>query len=396
MQSERQPLYVQIQEHFKQLISSGKLADGDRIPSEKELIAKFNVSRITVANALAQLAKDGWIYRIPGRGSFVGSGEGASISPQAQADGTQVVTGVQNPAAASQADRPAAGVRRMIGLLIPSMADYFALRLVQGIVSALNDTGYYLATVLTHNSKEREREAIVELTRMGAAGLIIFPVDAEMYNEEILALKINKFPFVLIDRYLPGVETNFVCSDSSLGAKLAVSHLWELGHRKIAICSDSPLPTVSVDERIAGYMEALKGQGAMIDPSLILTDFRIDDVCLDEQHPLYRHLQSNLATAYIALNAKLGIHLAILSRRLGLHVPDDLSILTFDDPSPGLEEPGRYTHVAQSEGEIGSQAAEILIRLLDRPQAKDNGQYTKIILRPELIVRGSTGPVKPS
>ncbi|MFB0844233.1 GntR family transcriptional regulator [Paenibacillus oleatilyticus] len=387
MQSERQPLYVQIQEHFKQLISSGKLADGDRIPSEKELIARFNVSRITVANALAQLAKDGWIYRIPGRGSFVGSGESASISPQA--GGIQAEKDVQGAAA---------GVRKMIGLLIPSMADYFALRLVQGIVNELNDTGYYLATVLTHNSKEREREAIVELTRMGAAGLIIFPVDAETYNEEILALKINKFPFVLIDRYLPGVETNFVCSDSALGAKLAVSHLWELGHRRIAICSDSPLPTVSVDERIAGYMEALKEQGAMIDPSLILTDFRIDDVRLDEQHPLYRHLQSRSATAYIALNAKLGIHIAILARRLGLRVPDDLSILTFDDPSPGLEEPGRYTHVAQSEGEIGSKAAEILIRLLGHPQdkEKDNGRYTKIILRPELVVRGSTGPVKPS
>ncbi|XOK59419.1 GntR family transcriptional regulator [Paenibacillus elgii] len=387
MQSERQPLYVQIQEHFKQLISSGKLADGDRIPSEKELIARFNVSRITVANALAQLAKDGWIYRIPGRGSFVGSGEGASISPQA--GGIQGEKGVQGTAA---------GVRKMIGLLIPSMADYFALRLVQGIVNELNDTGYYLATVLTHNSKEREREAIVELTRMGAAGLIIFPVDAETYNEEILALKMNKFPFVLIDRYLPGVETNFVCSDSALGAKLAVSHLWELGHRKIAICSDSPLPTVSVDERIAGYMEALKEQGAMIDPSLILTDFRIDDVLLDEHHPLYRHLQSQSATAYIALNAKLGIHIAILARRLGLRVPDDLSILTFDDPSPGLEEPGRYTHVAQSEGEIGSKAAEILIRMLEHPQdkEKDNRRYTKIILRPELVVRGSTGPVKPS
>ncbi|WP_025849692.1 GntR family transcriptional regulator [Paenibacillus ehimensis] len=395
MQSERQPLYVQIQEHFKQLISSGKLVDGDRIPSEKELIARFNVSRITVANALAQLAKDGWIYRIPGRGSFVGSGEGASISISPPTVGRPTETGVQGPAVRSYADRPA-GVRQMIGLLIPSMADYFALRLVQGIVNALNDTGYYLATVLTHNSKEREREAIVELTRMGAAGLIIFPVDAETYNEEILALKINKFPFVLIDRYLPGVETNFVCSDSALGARLAVSHLWELGHRNIAICSDSPLPTVSVDERIAGYMEALKEQGAMIDPSLILTDFRIDDVLPDEQHPLYRHLQSRSATAYIALNAKLGVHIAILARRLGLCVPDELSILTFDDPSPGLEEPGRYTHVAQSEGEIGSKAAEILIRLLDRPQDKDNGQYTKIILRPELVVRGSTGPVKPS
>ncbi|MDU5950378.1 MAG: GntR family transcriptional regulator, partial [Paenibacillus macerans] len=72
MQNERVPLYMQIQQHFKDLIQQGQLKENDKIPSEKELMEQFDVSRITVANALTQLAKDGWIYRIPGRGSFVG------------------------------------------------------------------------------------------------------------------------------------------------------------------------------------------------------------------------------------------------------------------------------------------------------------------------------------
>ncbi|EDW4537564.1 winged helix-turn-helix transcriptional regulator, partial [Salmonella enterica subsp. enterica] len=76
MQNERKPLYMQIQQHFKDMILQGRLRENDKIPSEKELMEQFDVSRITVANALMQLAKDGWIYRIPGRGSFVSEGIG--------------------------------------------------------------------------------------------------------------------------------------------------------------------------------------------------------------------------------------------------------------------------------------------------------------------------------
>ncbi|MGO4275998.1 GntR family transcriptional regulator, partial [Paenibacillus sp. TAF58] len=68
---ERQPLYLQIQGYFKQLIQLGDMAENDKFPTEKQLMEQFGVSRMTVSNALTQLAKDGWIYRIPGRGSFV-------------------------------------------------------------------------------------------------------------------------------------------------------------------------------------------------------------------------------------------------------------------------------------------------------------------------------------
>jgi GntR family transcriptional regulator of arabinose operon len=95
--------------------------------------------------------------------------------------------------------------------------------------------------LLSEGNLEKEKEAIMTLKEIGAEGLLIFPVDEEQYNEEILSMKFAGFPFVLIDRYLPGVETN--C---------------------IAICSDSPLQTVTMQERIDGYMNAL------IDPELVV------------------------------------------------------------------------------------------------------------------------------
>jgi GntR family transcriptional regulator of arabinose operon len=398
MSNERQPLYMQIQEHFKSLITTGKLVGEDKIPSEKELMEEFNVSRITVANALTQLAKDGWIYRIPGRGSYVQSEALPRTLPQALPQPLQSQVRPENSVSHHEAVVEEKSVlhaeyRQMIGFLIPSLEDYFALRLIQGIKSILDESQYYLAIVLTNHSKEREKEAIVELIRKGAVGLIIFPIDAETYNEEILALKIRKYPFVLIDRNLPGVETHVVSSNNFLGAQLAVSHLWELGHRDIAIVTDSPLSTVTVEERIAGYMEALKQKSALINPALILTEFKVEYKGIDESHPLYRYIKNKLATAYITLNAKLGLHIAAIARHLELAVPKDLSILTFDDPSSGVDETGIYTHIAQSEGEIGRRAAKVLIDLLGHSE-EAAAPYSRIILEPKLAVRKSTGPVK--
>lgn len=393
MNNERQPLYMVIQEHFKRLITSGQLASDDKIPTEKELMEEFHVSRITVANALTQLAKDGWIYRIPGRGSFV---QGKSMPQEiAQYKDQPEVSELQSNVVSGESFQSiSTNRRRMIGFLIPSLEDYFALRLIQGINSILDESRYYLAIVLTKDNKDREKEAIQELIHKGAEGLIIFPIDAETYNEEILALKIRNYPFVLIDRNLPGVETHVVSSDNFLGTQLAVSHLWDLGHRDIAIVTDSPLSTTTVEGRIAGYMEALKQKNALINPAFILTEFRIDyKKGVDDQHPLYRYIRNKLATAYITLNAKLGLHIAAIAQRLELSVPDELSILTFDDPSSGDGETRAFTHVAQSEAEIGRQAAEVLIGLLNSDGDGDC-KYHKIILQPKLVVGKSTGPLK--
>ncbi|QGQ95305.1 GntR family transcriptional regulator [Paenibacillus psychroresistens] len=393
MNNERQPLYMQIQEHFKHLITTGILVEEDKIPTEKELMERFNVSRITVANALTQLAKDRWIYRIPGRGSFV---QGKSIpQPITQSYDRLEVNELQpTPIVEESIKPPATNRRQMIALLIPSLEDYFALRLIQGIKSTLDESRYYFAIVLTNDNKDREKEAIIELIQKGAAGLIIFPIDAESYNEEILTLKMKKYPFVLIDRHLPGVETNVVSSNNYLGSQLAVSYLWDQGHRNIAIVTDSPLSTVTVESRIAGYMEALKQKNALINPALILTEFKVDyKIGVDENHPLYRYIRNKLATAYITLNAKLGLHIAAIAQRLELNVPNDLSILTFDDPSSGIDESGSFTHIAQSEVEIGKQAAEVLLELLNQNEIA-SGKYRKIVLQPKLIVRKSTGPIK--
>ncbi|BFH59886.1 GntR family transcriptional regulator [Paenibacillus azoreducens] len=374
MSQEREPLYIQIQNHFKQLISSRQLVEDDRIPTEKELIDQFQVSRITVANALADLANEGWIYRIPGRGSYV-KGIPEKYIQSGRSSAIQEAYAANSP---------------KIGLIFPSIEDFFAIQMVRGIRKALKDSKYSLIVMFTYNSKELEKEAIREL-RSRVDGLLIFPVDAEVYNEEIIALKMENYPFVLLDRHLPGVETNVVLSDPLQGSILAVDHLWEQGHRNIAICSNTPMPTVTVEERIQGYNEALKQKGALINPALILTDFSIQDEPFLEDYALSRFIKNKMATAYIALNCTLGVHIWSVARKLGLRVPEDVSIITFDNPSPMLEEFSVFTFINQNEEKMGFEAAKTLLDVLANPNRTP--KYSKIVLQPELVANRTTGPV---
>jgi GntR family transcriptional regulator of arabinose operon len=271
------------------------------------------------------------------------------------------------------------------------MEDFFAMRLLKGIHTVLEKSDYLVAITMTHNNKEREKEAIRQLVRKGAVGLIIFPIDAESYNEEIVLLQVRRFPFVLMDRYLPGLETNCVCSDNLKSARLAVDHLWELGHRDIAICSDIPISTVTVDERVRGYMEALKMKGSMINPALILTDLSCDPAVPGERHTLYPFIANRTATAFITLNMKLGVYVARYVRSLGLEVPRDVSIVTYDNPSSGLELSTPFTHIDQFEERIGTQSAELLLGLLAQTQADRLADPLRKLVEPALVVGDSTG-----
>ncbi|MGO4545689.1 GntR family transcriptional regulator [Paenibacillus sp. 2TAB23] len=380
MKNERMPLYQQIQDYIKELILSSGLKQGDRIPTEKELMELFNVSKITVVNALAGLSNEGAIIRVPGRGSFVNK-----TKPELPESSRPLV-----PVQGQQQE----GLRdRLIGIIMPSIDDYFSIRLIDGMQKGLLEKGYRSVIQLTGGVLEKEKEAIKLFMDIGVEGLLIFPVDEGQYNEEILSMKFSGFPFVLIDRFLPGVETDYIASDGRIGTQLAVDHLWELGHREIAICSDSPLQTVTVQERIDGYMNALKNKGALINPAHIITEFSIKQAGEPETHPLFRYVKNRMATAYITLNGRLGAHILHMAELAGLHVPQDLSIITFDDSAAIIEGVTDFTHVKQFEHEIGYKAAGLL---LDRIHSGEDqkGKYTKIIIKPELITRHTTSACK--
>lgn len=380
----RTPLYQKIQDYIRDLIDSEGLKAGDRIPTEKDLMKRFNVSKITVVNAMAGLANDDIITRVPGKGSFVSSRKPMPVQEAGR-----------STAAISIGERQENGPReRIIGLIMPSIDDYFAIRLIEGVQKALGEKGYRSMILLSGGDIAKEKESIKTLKDIGAEGLLVFPVDEENYNEEILSMKFAGYPFVLIDRYLPGVETHYIAADGRLGTSLAVDYLWELGHREIAICSDSPLQTVTVQERIEGYMNALKNKGALINPAHMITGFQVNSLKDAEKHPLYRYIRNRMATAYITLNGRLGVQIYQMARQAGLKVPDDLSIVSFDDPTSIVEEFSIFTHVKQFEHDMGFRAARTLLDIIEGGTGRNN-KYSKTLIKPELVVGQTTGRYPP-
>ncbi|MDG0810468.1 substrate-binding domain-containing protein [Cohnella rhizosphaerae] len=111
-----------------------------------------------------------------------------------------------------------------MGFLSPLANDEFSMRLLIGVQEACKDQNLILI-VRSAMTQREEQEGIRFLRAAGVDGLLIFPVDGEAYSEAVLNLKTEGFPFVLIDRYLPGIKTNAVYSDNFAGGRIGTEFL---------------------------------------------------------------------------------------------------------------------------------------------------------------------------
>ncbi|WJH35708.1 GntR family transcriptional regulator [Paenibacillus sp. CC-CFT747] len=214
------PLYKQIQEDIKERIREGKLRPGDRISSEKELAEQYHVSQITSKNALVGLADEGILVRHQGKGTFVN--EDVLNTHLTSSQGSQL-DGRQN--------------KGIIGLIVPTLNTKVEQKIVNYIEQYAVQNGYQIILRISRESQLTESEAIESLIGIGAKGIIIFPTEEETYNEDILRLSLNKFPLVLIDRYLKEIRTYSVSSDNISGTFEAVTYMLDQGHEHIALIS---------------------------------------------------------------------------------------------------------------------------------------------------------------
>lgn len=333
------PLYTQIKQHLEAEIRSGRLRPGDRIPSEADLARTFKVSRITSKQALALLAREGLVLRIPGKGSYV----------------------------AQESTDPRAGQRRTLGLILPVLTTRHELELLRGAEAEARFNGYTLAIRQSDGLQESEAQAIADLQANGVGGLIIWPVDGEYYNPAIIRLSTEKFPTVLVDRNLPGIPLPAVTSDNRAGGLQAARCLTALGHREIAILSHPASWAASIAERLDGFHIGLGEAGIPLREGLRLLDLN-HDLDLNRaqvQGFLSRHPE---VTSVLAVNDGVGAAAYLAAGDLGLPVPERLSIVCFDQSDPTRSIP--VTHIAQQAEEMGRRAVQVVLDLINGRQAE--------------------------
>ncbi|MBP3962998.1 GntR family transcriptional regulator [Paenibacillus lignilyticus] len=358
-------LYEQIKHHLISEIELAHLLPHDKLPSESELTKQFSVSRITVKKAMSDLVELGIVYRIQGKGTYVAvQGKGAvAVEPPIQPQ--------RAPA---------------VALLLPFINNQHNALLINGVESMLSEAGYSLLLCNTENSIQKEERVIREMVERHVAGMIVYPVDGESYNREILHLTLKSFPLVVMDRYLRGIDTNCVCPDNFRGAQEGVNHLISLGHRHIGFLSTTINGTSSIEDRLLGYEKALAEHHIPIDRR-----YRYVDIELGEPKPIKAKIRDFLSrhpelTAIFAINPGLGLQVIKVASEMGIRVPDDLSLIFFDDFELSEFYSVRPTFISQEENMLGKEAAKLLVSIMENP---DQGTK-KLFFPPKLIIREST------
>ncbi|QGQ94017.1 GntR family transcriptional regulator [Paenibacillus psychroresistens] len=374
----RVPLYTQIREYVLDKINKKVWKPGDRLPSENEFAAQFDVSRITVKNALSQLIDENLIYRVQGKGSFVSTNTAG-----------EPIIFHSDPATSDNKEK------QLVAYLMPRLENTFTAQLLNGIENELTRLDYRLIYCKTYDSQEKEKQILREVIELGVKGIIIFPVDGETYNEEILRLTMNEFPLVVVDRYLRGIETNCVCSDNVEGARIATAHLISHGHSRIGFVSTAYQGTTSIEDRLIGYEKALAECNIPVEHRLRQVHFDAETVnsilkdgvaepSIKEEIQSFLQQNSDM-TAIFAINAAMGLTVIDAAKEMGISVPEKLSVIFFDNYELAALSAVPPTCVSQKEKEMGEEAARLLVSIMHNPKQ----ERRKIITSTKLIERKS-------
>ncbi len=317
--------------------------------------------------------------------SFVlnGKGDQMKISKETQRrvfDAAQKLNYQPNQLARSLSS----GKTNTIGLVIPNIGDIFYAEIARAMESMAHRQGYNIMYCSSEEDPEREKELIRMLKSRQVDGLIIAPTKLD--KSEILLLKREDYPFVLIDRYFPRIDTNYVITDNHKGMYKAVDFLVSKGYRKIAfICVQNYLEVIR--QRFEGYKSALRDNGIRFSNKLVkeVDYFNLDQ---DMEKNIYTLMLENkeVEALVFATNFLCTSGLAAL-KKMNLKIPTDIAVATFDDRALfQLMNPG-ITAVAQPTKNLGEEALKLLLSEIH--SKKKNPSKQKVILEPNFIIRDS-------
>jgi LacI family transcriptional regulator len=269
---------------------------------------------------------------------------------------------------------------RVVGVAVSDLGNQFYANLAAGIEQTLREADFQMVLVSDNSDETQELACARTFLAMRAAGVIITPAD----RAAAALLSRSGVDVVEVDRRLADVPCDAVVIDNERGGRDATSHLLELGHRRIALLvADTDWTTDA--GRLAGYVLAHDEARVRLDERLILP---IAFHAPDAEERIAALLERRPPTAIFAANNTLAQHAWHVLRRLGLRLPDDVSLVGFDDvPWMEMVDPG-ITAVAQPTLELGRKAAELLLQRYASPTSRHRVET----LQPTLIVRGSTGP----
>jgi LacI family transcriptional regulator len=268
---------------------------------------------------------------------------------------------------------------KTIGLLIPDITNPFFPEVARGVEDAANMEGYSVFLCNTNWSEEQEERYLEVLMQKQVDGIIIGPSsERTSHIKKVFHLGIK--PAVFISRIDYSNSTSILI-DNINGARIAVEHLINKGHQKIAFIGGLK-DAYSNQDRLLGYKNALEVNGIPINQEYILNgDFKRES----GHHTTQKVLQANpRPTAIFAANDMLALGAIQAIKEEGLAIPGDISVVGFDDIGFAALPEIQLTTIAQPKYDMGRLA---FLTLLDQMKGGDGVINKRILLNPELIVR---------
>lgn len=344
-------------------IRKNKIASGERLPSLRIIAADSGSSMPTVQRAIAMLVSEGHLISKIGSGTFVAE----KYSPDSN----------------------------LVGVVSPHVDNHVGNFISDATISIkekLQNAGYCPILLEPPSGtwgparSEEELKLIKRFLEIGVCGLIVdasVPADSPVWAR----LKQLAVPVVCFNNCDNSYDLNYVSTDNYAGGAMAARHFIERGHKKIAVVASNFSETSSVVERVKGFQDELAKNGleAGCDTFIILR----------ENEPSHRNLDKVMSslkskrdiTGIFAVNDSLAIEIMTAYRNLGSQVPEEISLIGFDDSFLCEHVNPRLTSINQASARMGARAVELLLEQIKHPD--EYRETIQVRLAPKLIVRDS-------
>lgn len=273
---------------------------------------------------------------------------------------------------------------KTLALVLTDITNPFFTTIARGVEDTASEQGFSVMFCNTDESEEKEANYLNVLVQKQVDGVLLVP--ALSSPDSVIFLAERGVPCVVLDRRTPGATVDIVHCDSEQGACGLVEHLLSLGHRRIAILTGPEVVSTAAD-RVAGYRRALAAAGLASDPALVCYGSFTQDSGARMARAMLALPQP--PTALFAANNFIALGALGALRQAGVRVPDDISLVTFDDLPAAMVINPFLTAAAQPAYEMGRQAINLL---LDRLAERGPTAPRDITLPTELIVRASSAP----
>ncbi|MFD1472024.1 GntR family transcriptional regulator [Companilactobacillus mishanensis] len=352
--------YEMVKQDLKEKILSGFYTFNDKLPTESTMMKTYKVSRYTIRRAISDLETEHYIFTIQGGGMFVDDWQ--------------------------KQQEPQVFEQKQIGVITTHIADYIFPNIITGIDRYVSGEGYSVLISNTQNDPEKERASIKKMLDNNLSGLIIEPTQSALGdpNKDLFEqIKASGLPTIFINSHYADLDFPYIEMNDVAAGKVVTDALFNLGHEQI-------LGIFKIDDgqgvhRMNGYVKSYQEHSKFSYLSEIVMYQTSDNM-----HSVFTKIERILRredhpTAIVCYNDQLAIKIIDLIRSLNMQVPEDISVIAFDNYQLSQYLSPKLSTVEHPKEKMGRDAAKMLFDIMN-----GNEQPKSIRYDPQLILREST------